>query len=155
MGKTKDTEKKLAEHYFVDKGWSVDQIAEKVNVHRSTVDRWVEDNNWETKRAARHSSKERQLERLNELLERQVEKMLELENDPEASDSSVSGLADRISKTNKAIETAMKEMEPPLSVQLSIIGKFMDALMVKDSKLYMATLDFQEDYIYQLADRLG
>lgn len=155
MGKSKETEKKLAKHYFVDRGWSVDQIVEKINVHRTTVDRWIEDNNWKTQRSARHASKERQLARLNELLEKQVEKMLEMENDHDASDKDVSGLADRISKTNKAIETAMKEMEPPLSVQLSIIGKFMDALMAKDAKTYMATLDFQEEYIYQLADRLG
>jgi transposase len=155
MGKSKETEKKLAEHYYVDKGWSVDQIVEKVHVHRCTVDRWIEDNSWRSKRAARHASKERQLARLNELLERQVEKMLELEDNSEASDKEIGGLADRISKTNKAIETAMKEMEPPLSVQLSIIGKYNDALMKYDAKVYMSTVDFQEHYIYELADRIG
>jgi len=155
MGKAKETERELAKHYFVDKGMAPEEVADKVNVTRNTVDRWAEAGKWVELRTARHASRERLLERSNNYLELLVSKAIEMENDEASDPSELMKLSDRISKANKAIETARAGMDPPLSVQLTIIGGFMDALLKADAKQYMALMQFHENYIYQLADRLS
>ena len=155
MGKSKETERQLAEHYYCFKGMLPQDVATKIGVSRSTIDRWTEAHNWKTKRAAIHSGKDKRLARLDQLLDRQVEKLLELENNPEATDDALAKLEDRLSKTNKTIQTAREEMDPPLNIQLKVIEDFMDALMEKDNKLFMHLLEFQEEYIYHLSEKLG
>ena len=60
---------------------------------------------------------------------------------------------DAIAKWNKRIENLIKGTKITLSMYIEVMESIFEALRLKDEKLYILTLDFQEEHLHEVADK--
>ncbi len=178
MGK-KDEEKKRAKEYFL-KGALQKEIAIKLNVQPKTISKWVKEGGWKALRNTKVNSHKSQIEQTRELISLLTEEriktqstLIKLREDlkqyegktDELSLQLVSdlrikmtellthskGLSDEISKNNKVLENLDKENEVSFSVYLHVMDRVFKALKKDNEKLYLQTIDFQEDHINEVS----
>lgn len=174
MGK-KDQEKKEAKKLFLE-GVIQKEIAARLRVQPKTVSGWVKKGNWKILRDTRINSVESQLEQTRELislltderiktqttLTQLREKVKEYEGkEDELSEKLVSdlktkianllkeskGISDDISKHNKVLENLDKTNKISFSAYLYVMDKIFKALRQQNEKLYLMTLDFQDNHL--------
>ena len=60
---------------------------------------------------------------------------------------------DAIAKWNKRIENLIKGTKITLSMYIEVMESIFEALRLKDEKLYILTLDFQEEHLHEVANK--
>lgn len=177
----KDKERGVARVWYIEQGKTAKEIAQKLNVTEKTVGDWVKKYGWKKERNARENSIDKRIDniksvidditedrtsarvRLNELrqelLEQQKEKDLEAIEISKDMISDIKreivGYDDAISKWNKTLENFDKENKVSLSNYLYVMDEIFKDLQSYNQKLYMKTLDFQEQHINKVSIQIG
>lgn len=163
----KDKEKSVARLLYVEHQLSQKEIADKVGVQEKTVSIWVNDNGWKEERQARINAPRKQVEDLKQVISSLTEQRLELEsqrkNAIKAKDKALEfdlnkqavGIADEISKWNKALSHLDKSNKITLETYLYIMDEIFSALQAEDFALHSQTIDFQEKHIQFISKKLG
>lgn len=177
----KDKERGVARVWYIEQGKTAKEIAQKLNVTEKTVGDWVKKYGWKKERNARENSIDKRIDniksvidditedrtsarvRLNELrqelLEQQKDKDLEAIEISKDMISDIKreivGYDDAISKWNKTLENFDKENKVSLSNYLYVMDEIFKDLQSYNQKLYMKTLDFQEQHINKVSIQIG
>jgi hypothetical protein len=163
----KEKEKKTAYILFVEQGKTRKDIAALLDVSEKTIGAWVDKGQWEKERAARNASPVRRMENIKAIITSLSEERISLSNqirecEARADYESISDLRTQISKIddavakwNKALITIDNENKITLSVYITVMEKVFDRLRAYDAKLFMATIDFQEQHLHHITQELG
>ncbi|RLZ08591.1 DUF1804 family protein [Faecalibacter macacae] len=162
----KDKERQIAQDYFVNQGLSAKQIAEKGLATEKTIGNWIKKGNWKKLRDAKMNSTSNRLDRINEVTDQLAEQRLqlfkEIEEAKEKGDQKLAmdlqrqavQIDDSISKWNKRAENVDKENRISLSVYLEVMEDIFNHLQMHNSELFLKTIDFQEEHINTISNRL-
>ncbi|UGU15207.1 DUF1804 family protein [Sinomicrobium kalidii] len=162
----KEKEKRIAFDYIVNQGVSPTVTAQKVGVSERTVTRWIQKEGWKKLRNAKQNMSAERSERIRQVIETLTEQRIELfaqiKQAKEGEDKQLLfslqkeavGIDDAISKWNKALENIDKENRVSLSAYLEVMEDIFKHLNQYDPKLYVDTLDFQEQHINTISERL-
>lgn len=163
----KDKEKSVAHLLYVEHHLSQKEIADKVGVQEKTVSIWVNENGWKEERHARVNGPRKQVEDLKQVISSLTEQRLSLEEQRKqaikAKDKELEfdlnkqavGLADEISKWNKALSHLDKTNKISLETYLHVMDDIFSALQAEDYALHSTTVDFQEKHIQFISKKLG
>ncbi len=163
----KEKEKKTAHILFVEQGKTRKDIAHLINVSEKTVGQWVEKGGWEKERAARQASPTRRMENIKAIITSLSEERLSLSSQIRECESradyetisdlrtQISKIDDAVAKWNKTLITVDNENKITLSVYITVMEKVFDRLRHYDPKLFMATIDFQEQHLHHITQELG
>lgn len=162
MAKTE--QKKQARIDFVERGKSQKELCAKYKVTPQTMSNWVKAGGWKAMRTAYVSNSNAQANNIKELLNGLTEQRLELMNDLKEARrtkadadtinslmASIARVDDGASKWNKTLENVDKENRISLATYLQVMTELFDALNVYSDKLYLQTLDFQEQFINRIS----
>lgn len=153
----KNSERDQARILFIDHGLTRKEIAARLKVAEKTVGNWCEAGNWEDIKLSKESSTDKLLKNYNELLALLIEKRLTFERKAKKTDEDKAEHAstiDEISKIAAAIDRTQKDGKVSLRIHIHCLEKFMNALQMKDPKLFHQLIDFQLQYLDLLADEL-
>lgn len=151
----KEKEKALARVYYIDNNLDSGVIADKLEVSKKTVDRWIATGNWKNIRLAKQVAPEKLQADLKELIQMLVDKRIKMERDPAFSPKERTALGDEISKYSKALEASKKDDRPSLTAVVHVVEAFMQALLQHDRAIYFKVLDFHVNWLGQMAERYG
>ena len=171
----KEIEKKSARILFIEQGKSAEEIAGQLGVNKRTVDRWATEGEWRKIRDAKANSGKERIERTQlvvdsltdrrlQVIEQIKEKEAEIKYADKDNESSLqkellelrkecASIDDAIAKWNKRIENLIKGTKITLSMYIEVMESIFEALRLKDEKLYILTLDFQEEHLHEVADK--
>ena len=162
----KDKERQIAQDYFVNQGLSAKQIADKGLATEKTIGKWIVKYGWKKLRDAKMNSTSNRLDRINEVTDQLAEQRLqlfkEIEEAKEKGDQKLAmdlqrqavQIDDSISKWNKRAENVDKENRISLSVYLEVMEDIFNHLQMHNSELFLKTIDFQEEHINTISNRL-
>lgn len=157
----KRKEQKTARIYYVEKGKTAKEIAALLGVSEVTISRWVKDGGWKAQRTAHVSNPDAQAENIKQLINNLAEQRLDLmkqltelqktpKTDPKTINQIRAAIAqtdDGVSKWNKTLENIEKEHKITLAAYIQVMTEIFDALNTQNPKLFMETLDFQEQHL--------
>ena len=171
----KEIEKKSARILFIEQGKSSEEIALQLGVNKRTVDRWATEGEWRKIRDAKANSGKERIERTQLVVDSLTDRRLQVieqikENEAELKTADkerkttlqrelldlrkeCATIDDAIAKWNKRIENLIKGTKITLSMYIEVMESIFEALRLKDEKLYMLTLDFQEEHLHEVADK--
>ena len=171
----KEIEKKSARILFIEQGKSSEEIAQQLSVNKRTVDRWAVEGEWRKIRDAKANSGKERIERTQLVVDSLTDRRLQIieqikEKEAEVKLADKEGAAtlqyellelrkecasidDAIAKWNKRIENLIKGTKVTLSMYIEVMEGIFEALRLKDEKLYILTLDFQEEHLHEVANR--
>lgn len=156
MANKKTHEKKSAYDLYVKQGKTAKYIADILNVAERTVGNWAKVGDWKQERDARNSGQDKLVGSLRRLISVQVDQLLELEemdtdqlsNDElEKHEERCRSISDKMSKNNKALETAMKADEISFTNVVKVMDKFTEHLNQSAPKLCVQIADHLEDFV--------
>ncbi len=168
MAKTQ--ERKLAKDLYVKQGKSAKEIADFLSVSEKTVGVWKQDKkdgDWDALRNAHLNGKALRVERIKDVITGLTEQRLELmdlisearqredKNEVVELQKQAVKLDDGISKWNKTLENFDKENRVTLSIYLEVMDSIFKSLQATNDKLFIQTLDFQEQHLNEIALKLG
>lgn len=167
MAKEYDNKRKIAHHYYVEKGYTAKQVAEMLSITPKTVGEWVKRYAWREEKEAREISATNRDKNRDEVLSdlatdrMKVRELILQEEDKPQPDRTlirewrkqISQIDDAVSKWNKAKMTAQKNDRIPLDVYLQVMDNIFDSLRLFNPELYADTLDFQEQHVYEISNR--
>jgi predicted transcriptional regulator len=164
----KDKERRTAKLYYVEHNFTAKETAARVGVTEKTVGKWVDEGHWRAERDARNSSPAKRLNNIKEIISKLSEEWLELnrevklmeENKADAKEiaatrSRIKNIDDAVSKWNKTLENIEKENAVPLATYISVMENIFQALLDHDRELYMQLVEFQENHIADVSEKLG
>jgi transposase len=163
----KERERKTAHILYVQQKKSASEVANLVGVSEQTLSAWVTKYHWKTERDARNTSPYRRIENLESIISGLADERIELSRRQAESEKAgnreevdeirkqISKLDDAVSKWNKTLRDINKEARIPLSTYLEVMQTIFDAMQAYDPKLYMQTLDFQENHIHTVSLKLS
>lgn len=156
-----------ARHYYVEQLKDAEEIAVLLNTPQRTIRSWIDKKNWKQERDARLNSQKERIENIKKVISNLTEQALRvqdmrndavLEQDKEqiaSLDLQAVGIADQISKWNKALETLDKKGRIDLGVYLQVMDEVFGAMQSYDNKLFLNTLDFQQHHIEHVSLKYG
>lgn len=168
MAKTK--EKITAHNLFVQQSKSQKEIAIILKVTEKTVGRWVKEENWKAERNARFNGTKQRTERIKEVISSLTDdhlnvlkqiKEIESKTDKASKETVAklrkqsSALSQDIAMQTKALERIDKEYKISLSTYLEVMDDIFEHLREYDKELYLRTLDFQNQHIQHIAQKIG
>lgn len=166
MAKEYDNKRKIAHHYYVEKGYTAKQVAEMLDITQKTVGEWVKRYAWREEKEAREISATNRNKNRDEVLSdlatdrMKIRESILQEEAKEKPDreltrewrKQISQIDDAVSKWNKAKITAEKNERVPLDVYLQVMDNIFDSLRLFSLELYTQTLDFQEQHVYNISN---
>lgn len=168
MGAKKDKERITARLLYVDQNKSIIEIANLVNVNRRTIGIWKNEFNWDALKNAKLNGQKAKINNIKEVIGELTNQRLELitqinelkEKKDKESKEQLSILRqeavkidDGISKWNKTLENMDKENRISLAIYLEIMTDIFKSLQNHDQKLFMNSLDFQEDHLQTITEK--
>lgn len=162
-----EKERKTAYILFVNEGKSRKEISQLLGVSEHTVGTWVNKFNWIKERTARNASSSRRTENIKAIITSLSEERIDLTNKVNASEqkgnneaitelrSQISRVDDSVSKWNRTLMTIENENKITLAVYLAVMEMIFSRMRLVNTKLYIATLDFQEQHVHQVTSELG
>ena len=145
-------EQKLAEDLYIKGKRTAKDIAQLVGVSEKTVGDWVEKFKWKERRNALLGSAQNGLLNINNLIDAYAEKLVEMENDPEAKQDQKTKLVDAIAKLNKTKDGFEKEHRIPYNTYVNVMDSIMSDMLVKvHPKHHIAIMEFFENHTNELA----
>lgn len=161
----KDREQKLARLLYVEQGKTAKEISTLIGVSEQTLTKWVNKLGWRDQRnaiIANPGIREDNIKQLiNGLTEQRLELAAQLRDAENKGDSAIAfdlrkqlgQIDDAVSKWNKTLLNVKKDSQISLSVYLSVMEMIFDALRDFDEKLFIKTLDFQEEHLNDASKR--
>lgn len=148
------------------------EIATALNISAQTVSTWAKKYAWKSQRTAKIINPKTRTENIRTIMELLSERRLKLfhevnalENAPDKPTEThqmlldlrneAASIDDSISKWNKTLMNLDKENRISLGVYLDVMDDLFNALRIYDMVVYRSTLDFQEQYIQTITNRLG
>ena len=148
----KDRERKLAEGLYIKDKKTAKEIAGLVNVSEKTIGDWVDKFKWKERRNALLTSATNGLQNINNLIDIYAERLIEMENDPDAKEETKIKLVDAIAKLNKTKDGFEKENRIPYNTYINVMEMIMAEMLSKlEPKHHAAMLDFFENHTNELA----
>ncbi|RTY80689.1 hypothetical protein EKL97_10515 [Flavobacterium sp. LS1P28] len=145
-------EQKLAEDLYIKGKRTAKDIAQLVGVSEKTVGDWVEKFKWKERRNALLGSAQNGLLNINNLIDAYAEKLVEMENDPEAKQDQKTKLVDAIAKLNKTKDGFEKEHRIPYNTYINVMDLIMSDMIAKiEPKHHLVLLEFFENHTNELA----
>lgn len=166
MAIKKKNEWKTARSLYIEQGKTAKEIAELLGVTEKTVGKWIAEGNWKKERDARMASPANRIENIQNIIGNLSEERLELDRKvkyaEEQSDTDevnrlykrISAIDDSVSKWNKTLETIDKDSKVSLSTYLYVMDMIFKSLNSFDPKLFLQTINFQEQHVNDIAERL-
>lgn len=163
----KDQQRIIAKSMYVDQGKQGKEIAALLGVSEVTMSGWVKDGRWKEEREARLNSLSERSENIKKVISNLTEQRLEIDlmrkeataaRDKETiylCDAQAVGIADQISKWNKALISLDKNNRLTLDLYLEVMDEVFKSMMAYDNPLYMKTLDFQQAHVEFISKKLG
>ncbi len=163
----KEQERKLAHWLFVQKGKSLKEIKEQVNVSMKTLSAWVNKYNWKAERTALLSSPEQRIDNIKQIITTLADERLELSNKLKQAEqdkdkeqiteirSQIARIDTAVANWNKTLAQLDKDAQVTLTQYLYVMDSIFSALRNYDEKLFLKTLDFQELHVREVAIKLG
>lgn len=148
----KDNERQVAQTLYVDHCLTAKEIAEKINVSEKTIGKWVIAGKWKQLRTSKQTTPDVLISKYSELQNTLLDNRLKMERNNERGTKAYNNIIDEMSKVNAMIETLQKDGRPSLRIHILVIEKFMASLQQQNPKLFMALIDFQKEYLTQLAE---
>lgn len=166
----KDNERRLAKIMYVDQLKDAKEISQILKVSEATLSKWVNKEGWKEQRNAKLSTPEVQTDNIKQVINGLTEDRISLDRqlkDAErraATDKTalvevaairknIAQVDDSISKWNKTLLSVQKEQTISFSSYMYAMEQIFNALHVYNEKLYLQTLDFQEDHLNDVARR--
>lgn len=168
MAKAK--EKITAHDLFVNQFKNQKETAEILSITEKTVGKWVKEGNWKEERNARHNGTKQRSERIKQVISTLTDDHLAiLKNiqqyegkEDEKSKKVVESLrkqsasmSQEIAIQTKALERIDKDYKISLSVYLEVMDEIFEHLREHDKETYLKTLDFQNQHIQHVAQKIG
>ena len=167
MAKTR--ERKIAYEMYVNQNKTAKETARLVGVAEKTMSDWVNANNerWKKEREARNMAPSKRTGNIEQIISDLANKRIELgrqltnaeaDGDTEKATETrkeISKIDDAVSKWNKTLRDINKENKVSLAVYLEVMQSIFDALQSQNTKLFMQTLEFQEQHIHDISLKLG
>ena len=164
----KDRERKLFEIYFIDHGLTAKEAAKRVDVTEKTASDWVGRFHMKERRDAKNASPAKRLGNIKEIIsclsnewlniDRQI-KELEAKGSQNGKIAGlrtrIKGIGDDVSKWNKTLENVEKESQVPLATYIHVMEDIFQALLSHDRDIYMNLVDFQEQHLNAISEKLG
>lgn len=163
----KEKERKTAHILFVEQNKSQKDIAQLLGVTEKTVSDWVNKNGWKEEQTARNASPARRINNIKAIITGLSEERIELSTQVRAAEQDgdektansirerISKIDDAVSKWNKTLENIDRENQITLSIYLEVMDRIFNALRLYDTKLYMNTVEFQEQHLHRITIELG
>jgi transposase len=163
----KDKEKKTAHILFVAQGKTRKEIAALIGTSERTVGSWVDKYGWLKERTARNASPVKRSENIKSIITSLSEERIELtglikeaetKKDADAITdlrTRISKIDDAVAKWNKTFMTIDAENSITLSVYITVMERIFDSLRSFDSKLFMQTIEFQDQHLHKITIELG
>ena len=161
----KEKEQKIARLLYVEQGKTAKEISSLIGVSEQTLTKWVNKLGWRDQRNAIIANpgirEDNIMQLINELSEQRLNMSRELREAESKKDSALafdirkqlSQIDDAVSKWNKTLQNIKKESQISLSVYLSVMEMIFDDLRMYDEKLFLKTLDFQEQHLNDASKR--
>ena len=155
----KEKEKRIAKELYLG-GKSQKEIAKIVGVQEKTISIWVNKFGWKVLRDAQLSKADNNIDNIKKIISDiadetfAVNLKINKETDPEERKELRkyrNQLADEAAKWNKALENLDKQNKISFAIYLQVFEDIFTALRQNDQKLFLKTLDFQEEHIQQKA----
>jgi len=155
----KDKEKRLAYELYVQ-GKTHKEVAQLVGVTDKTISRWAMAGNWKTIRTARLNNNISKLDNIKQILSdiadetisinKEIAKTTDREKLKELRKQR-NQLADEAAKWNKALENLDSENKISFATYIQVMEDIFKNLREFDQRIYMKTLDFQDQLLQQKA----
>jgi arsenate reductase-like glutaredoxin family protein len=152
----KNTEKNIAQDWYVKDCFTAKEIAKKLKLSEKTVGKWVDAGKWKELRISHQTTPNSLIAKYNELLENLLNKRLEFEKkaDKDKDEATYRNTIDEMSKISAIVERLQADGRLSLRTHIVCIEKFMGALNHTNPKLFMQLIDFQKEYLPMLAEEL-
>lgn len=164
----KDKERRTAHILYVEQGKTAREVAELIGCAEKTIGEWVAKFGWKEERTARQASPAKRADNIKMIITNLSEDRLRLDREIRAIEASggnpealaelrdrVSRLDDSVSKWNKALENIEKENRVSLATYLHVMDEIFSAMRLYDARLFMSTVEFQEQHIHKISISLG
>jgi hypothetical protein len=164
----KDKERRTARILYVEQGKTAREVSDLVGVAEKTIGDWVEKGAWKEERTARQASPAKRSDNIKLIitnlsedrlrLDRNIKDAEALGSNPESLQSlreEISRIDDAVSKWNKTLENIESENRISLSTYLNVMDQIFKSLQVYDPKLYMSTVEFQDEHVHKICINLG
>lgn len=155
----KEKEKRIAKELYLG-GKTQKEIAKIVGVQEKTISIWVNKFGWKVLRDAQLSKADNNIDNIKKIISDiadetfAVNLKINKETDPEERKELRkyrNQLADEAAKWNKALENLDKQNKISFAIYLQVFEDIFNSLRLYDQKLFIKTLDFQEEHIQQKA----
>ncbi len=158
-----DDRRKAKELFILGKNQK--QIAESVGVQQKTVGTWVKKYGWKNERDARLGSTKSQIQNIKGILSGLADDRIALSNlikeaksndekeVVENSQKEISKIDNSAAYWNKILSNLDKENRISLSAYLEVMDLIFDALQKYDLKVYLKTIEFQEQHLSNISLR--
>ena len=158
-------ERSIAKHYYVEVQKTAKEISDITGVSEQTLTKWINDpkDNWKDQRNAKLAKTEIRTDNIRQVINTLCDDRMNLNQslkDCERNKDNV-GMAvcrkeiaridDSISKWNKTLSTIDKDNKITLGQYIYVQEEIFAALNLHDEKLYLQTIDFQEEHINKVA----
>lgn len=167
MGTRKDKQKALCKELYFKGDMTQKELAEKIGVTPKTVGLWIKNGHWREERNARHNSRKERVNRIKDIISSLTDDHLEIlakikhaksSDDKEALEllrKQSAALSQEIAIQTKALERIDKEHKISLSTYLEVMENIFNAMREHDRELYVTSLDFQQEHLQNVAEKLG
>lgn len=156
-----------AKNYYVEQKKDIDEIAVLLNKPRRTISSWAEKGKWKAERDARINGHLQRIENIRQVISNLTEQALDMHEQRKEAvmyqdkkailelDMMAVGIADQISKWNKALENIDKKGKVTLEVYLHVMDEIFKNMQGFDKKLFLATIEFQQQEVERVSNLLG
>ena len=164
MGVSKDSEKKLAYIYYVEKYKTAKETAVLSNVSEKTVNDWVSKHKWKELRESQLNSSKNQINQIKELISVLTQRRLKIETQISQAESAKGKnvdnseyiaalheqcirIGDDVSKWNKTLQNMDESNRISLGLYLEIMDDIFTTMQKTNPELHAKTLDFQTELV--------
>lgn len=163
----KTHERRQAEFYFCEKFLNQKETAEKVGVTEKTISVWVNKYDWIKKRNQNFNQPKNRVERVKDLIAQLTDRNLKLMQEiKEAEEGGYNEkaiylrkesnkLSQEVAMQSKLLQQIDKDNKITLGVYMEVMESIFSALQFHNSSLFQQTLDFQEEHLNDIANKLG
>ncbi len=149
MARTKDKEKTLAKELYFHTNKTIEEIAEIVNVNRSTLSGWIKANGWATIKEAQKQTPERVVNDMYAELE-QMNKAIKSRE--EGAKYATSGESDSRNKIITGI--AKLQNQTGLAQYVQVLTSAMDFIQSKDLDLSKKIVPLLQEFLMDKTEQL-
>jgi predicted transcriptional regulator len=174
----KDKERSIARNYYVDLGKTAKEIALLTGVSEQTLSKWINDpkENWKEQRNAKISTTEVRTDNIRQLINGLCDDRMQLSEKLKAAEAklpkaleptakaainaeigqirqNLASIDDSVSKWNKTLYSVDKDGKVSFVDYTKVMDEIFMELRNHNEKLYLQTIDFQEQHLNKVASR--